>query len=247
MLITNGRAIIGQLAVLADPRAFWALATWPKFSVTSFKMVSSLIRQHILVNTVIDVGANVGQFAVAAAKLFPSAQVYSFEPLPECVAALERNVRSLGNVSVYPVALGEREGEDVFHVNSYTLSSSFLPLAEGHRSAFPTAVEVKVIRARVRTLDSVFEGRVLTPPVLLKLDVQGYEGTMLRGSVKTLGRVDYVVMEASLKPMYEGELLFTELLNLMDSHGFRFLRPVGCLTHPRTGEVLQVDGLFERK
>ena len=87
----------------------------------------------------------------------------------------------------------------------------------------------------------------LEPPVLLKLDVQGYEATTLRGGLETLKRLDYVILEASFKPMYEGEMLFMDIVHLMASYGFHFLRPVGWLSHPETDEFLQMDALFNRR
>jgi len=66
----------------------------------------------------------------------------------------------------------------------------------------------------------------------------------LRGGLKTLQRVDYVILEASFKPMYEGEMLFMNIVRLMEEYGFHFLRPVGWLSHPKTGEILQTDALF---
>ena len=113
---------------------------------------------------------------------------------------------------------------------------SVFPLQECHPT---TTVEAS-------TLDRIFESIDLAPPVLLKLDVQGYEAKVLLGGVKTLKRVDYVVLEASLRPMYNGEVLFLDLVRLMAGYGFRFLRPVGWLADRKTDEVLQMDALFER-
>lgn len=223
-----------------------AIIFWPKFSVTSFKMASDLVCQKVLPKTVIDVGANVGQFAVASAKLFPNVLVHAFEPNPDCVVALQKNVMSLGSVLVYHIALGEEEGEAAFHVNSHSHSSSILPLSRNHLEAFPDAREVNSIQVKVSTLDTIFSGMELSAPVLLKLDVQGYEAQALRGAVKTLERIDYVVLETSFKPMYEGEMLFMDIVRLMESYGFSFLRPVGWLNDPNTGEIVQMDALFQR-
>jgi len=208
-------------------------------------MLSALKRQTIKPNTIIDVGANVGQFAVASAKLFPDVSVHSFEPLPDCVIQLQKNVKRLNNIKVYPFALGDAEGEVEFHVNQHSHSSSILPLAESHRIAFPEAQEKETISVKVSTLDDVFSSIELKSPVLLKLDVQGYEAQTLRGGLKTLQRIDYVILEASFKPMYEGEMLFMDMVRLMEEYGFRFLRPVGWLSHPKNGEILQMDALFK--
>ena len=104
---------------------------------------------------------------------------------------------------IYPFALGDHEADDLpFHVNSYSQSSSALRLTEDHRTAFPNEKETAATTVEASTLDRIFELIDLAPPVLLKLDVQGYEAKVLLGGVKTLKRVDYVVLEASLRPMY---------------------------------------------
>ncbi|MHC4184137.1 MAG: FkbM family methyltransferase [Planctomycetota bacterium] len=196
--------------------------------------------------TVLDVGGNVGQFAIASAKLFKVIQVYSFEPVPELVESLRKNVARFGNVTVYPIALGDRAGEMTFHVNSHSHSSSALSLTQAHRDAFPDAQEIETISVRVSTLDKVFENIEFKCPVLLKLDVQGYEAKTLHGGIETLKRIDYVLLETSFRPMYEGESIFRDLLKIMESQDFRFARPVGWLTAPSNGEVIQMDALFVR-
>ena len=239
--------ILRYLGLLLEPGAIRAIATWPKFSITSFKMISALARQGISPRTVIDVGANAGQFAIASAMIFPNAEVHSFEPVPEVVARLKKNVGTLPKVKVYPFALGERQGQSIFHVNSYSHSSSILALGKSHIEAFPKAREARTISVELTTLDSVFDKVDLTPPVLLKLNVQGYEAQALAGGQQTLKQCDYVVLEASLRPMYESELPFTEILAMIAAMNFEFLRPVGWLTEPVTGEVLQLDALFRRR
>lgn len=224
----------------------YAALTWPKLSLTSFAMVSGLAKQGLLPKSVIDVGANVGQFAVAAAKIFPDVKVHSFEPNPACAQTLVKNVNSLSNVTVHQLALGDSEGEVSFHVNSHSHSSSILPLSTNHKRAFPHARELETIQVPLSTLDVVFEATTFESPVLLKLDVQGYEVQVMRGAREFLKRVDFVVLEASFKPMYDGELLFMETVKFMEEFGFVFRRPVGWLNDPGTGEVIQMDALFER-
>jgi hypothetical protein len=121
-----------------------------------------------------------------------------------------------------------------------------LPLADGHKEAFPRASVSATLKIPVSTLDGELGGQQLAAPVLIKIDVQGTEAAVLRGGAGTLAQTDYVVVETSFTPMYEGESLFRQIQDLMGGHGFEFRRPVGWLTHPRTGEVLQMDALFTR-
>jgi len=229
---------------LANPSAWYAFLSWSKFSFTSYRMVFSLKRQGIVPKAVIDVGANIGQFTVACANLFPGVTIHSFEPQPACVEGLKRNVRRFSGVRIYSAALGETPGDVGFHVNSHNHSSSILPLGERHRKAFPHALEIETITVPLSTLDREMESVSLERPVLLKLDVQGFEPQVLRGATETLKRVDYVLLEASFRPMYVGEKTFMDIARMMEDRGFGFLRPVGWLSDPHNEEVLQMDALF---
>jgi FkbM family methyltransferase len=211
-------------------------------------MVSDLALEGISPRTVIDVGANIGQFAVAAERVFgPRIALYCFEPVPQCAQRLREHLRRCPMAVVHELALAEHEGESNLNLNTHSHSSSLLPLADGHRQAFPTAREIGQIPVRLTTLDRTFADVRFEPPVMLKLDVQGSEARVLRGGEQTLRRVDYVVLEASFRPMYDGEPGFLELARLMEALGFNFNRPVGWLVSPKTGEVLQADMLFTRR
>ncbi|MBI5450833.1 MAG: FkbM family methyltransferase [Gammaproteobacteria bacterium] len=235
------------LRVLSDWRALHALLTWPKFSLTSYFMVRDLACQGIRPVTILDVGANVGQFAVAAARFYPQARIYSFEPVPDCIAALRSNTAQLANVTVIALALGEVEGQAAMHVNRHRHSSSLLPMTQQHLHAFPDAQEEGIESIRVSTLDEQTAALTLSHPCLLKLDVQGFERQVLAGGRQTLQQVDYIIVEASLKPLYQGEMLFMELIEFMRQFGFEFQRPLDWLKSPQTGEVLQMDALFVRQ
>jgi FkbM family methyltransferase len=243
--INRIRAILSLLENIGSGSIKAAL-TWPEFSITSFNTVLRLSKEGVLPRTVLDVGANVGQFAVASAKLFPNVQVHSFEPEPESVGKLQRNVSGLGNVTVYPLALGDREGEVEFHVYSENQQSSILPFSQVRHDAFPDVRETQTIKVRISTLDRVFSDTNLHPPVLLKLDVQGYEAQTISGSAETLKRVDYAILETSFEPTYEGQLTFMDIVRLMEEHQFRFDRPVNWLAVPESGEIMEMDALFVR-
>lgn len=237
--------LIPTLTILSDHKALIACLTWPKFSLTSYQMVRGLYQQGIRPQTVIDVGANVGQFAVACSRWFPSAEIFAFEPNPQCAARLTSNLRGVRKVSIFPVALGNEEGIAKFHVNAHTHSSSVLPLGERHCSAFPEATETETIEVKINRLDALLSESQMQGPVLLKLDVQGYEVEVLKGAQAVLRRVDYLVVEMSFEPMYEGEITFRDGMQLVEGYGFRFVRPVGFLRHPKTDEILQMDALFQ--
>jgi len=223
-----------------------ALLSWPLYSVTSYFMLMKLSKQKIEPNIIIDIGANKGQFSVSSSKIFPNACIYSYEPVPETFAKLQLSTKTLDNVVIKSFGLGEQKDQVIMNTNTHSHSSSMLHLANGHKQAFPDAKESAQVLVDVATLDDEFENIELNGTVLLKIDVQGYEAHVLKGAKKLLVDVDYVLLEVSFKPMYEGEALFDEIVELLSTFGFRFLRPIDWLESPNTGEVLQMDALFVR-
>ncbi len=234
------------IGMLFDPAAVRAMVSWPKFSFTSYQMVLGLKKQGLEFGTIIDVGANVGQFGIACSKLFNTATVYSFEPNPDVFKQLQKNATAISNLNVFDQALGDKPGSAEFFVNSHSHSSSLLELGEKHKQAFPDAQQSQSIVVDVSTLAAVSEKIQFDKPVLLKLDVQGYEFHVIEGARPVLDKIDFIIMELSYSPMYEGEKTYSEILEYMNDLGYRALRPVGFLKHPKTDEILQMDWLFKR-
>lgn len=223
------------------------MITWPVFSRTSYAMVTGLASQGVRPRTVLDAGANKGQFSVAARNLLQPERIHAFEPLPEVGDELARRCARYPEIVVHRMALGAAEGQAVLHVNAHSQSSSLLALQARHLAVFPDAREQSDVVVKVGRLDETLAGEPLAPPVLLKVDTQGYEADVLAGATGVLDRLDYVVLETSFTPLYEGERIFREVLSLMESLSFVFTRPVGSLRDPHTGEYLQMDALFRRQ
>jgi FkbM family methyltransferase len=234
------------LPYVFDRKTLRAILHWPQFSIASYSNAVSLLRSGIRPSTVIDVGANTGQFAIAAANLFRGAKIHAFEPLPNCVRKLRRQTVNYPDIEIHAVAIGHRRGKCDFFVNAYSQASSMLKLNNGKCAPFPNIEEINTIRIDMETLDSFFVDRRIQGPALLKIDVQGSEKLVLEGGRETLKRIDFVLLEASFIPMYLGEPLFPELVKFMEELKFDFVRPIGFMRNPRNGEILQADVLFGR-
>jgi FkbM family methyltransferase len=231
---------------LMEPGSWLAAVLWPRFSMTSYMMVKRLVRQGVRPRTVIDIGANTGQFAIATARLWAPQTLIVVEPLPQACDRLREMFGRQPGVEVHACAIGDVPGKAIFHVSQHIHCSSLLRQNDIHRQAFPEAAPGGEIQVEIRTIDEVVGGRDLPRPSLLKLDIQGYELRALSGAAETLRRIDLVLVEASMRPMYDGEAIFSALQDYLRVAGFVFERPVDFLADPRTGEILQMDCLFVR-
>jgi FkbM family methyltransferase len=128
------------------------------------------------VRTVLDVGANEGQFAREALKRFPEAHVYSFEPLPGAFAKLNSWAAGQDRVTPVNIALGDRDEALEIHMHSeHSPSSSLLRTTDLSTALYPFTAAQESVSVPVRRLDDWAASKSLQAPTLIKLDVQGYE------------------------------------------------------------------------
>src|SRR5689334_2900592 len=144
-------------------------------SVASTRILHNCRHYIPTLGTIIDVGANQGQFAAAASHFYPGAHIYSFEPLPEVFPVLQHNTRRLSNINTYNLALGDAIGTLVFHSNAYSHASSALHVSALQKNMIPKTANSRQIEIPVQRLDDLHNKLSFTSPVLLKMDVQGFE------------------------------------------------------------------------
>jgi FkbM family methyltransferase len=198
------------------------------------------------VGTVLDIGAHKGEFASAIAALLPKARIYSFEPLPDCIAALRRTMRRHQRFASFMVALGDRQEATSMWRSEFSESSSLLPMADLHKEVFPWTAGQTAVSVAVEKLDSFLPDLQLEPRVLLKIDVQGLEGKVLAGADQTLELVDYVLVEVSFKTLYEGQSTFQDVYKQLMARRFKFAGIMDQMDSPKDSTPLQADALFVR-
>lgn len=205
-----------------------------------------LLAQHG-VDVVLDVGANIGQYARSLLRMGYRGRIVSFEPLSSARRRLEANARGVPNWQIVPVALGDFDGRSTIHVAGNSQSSSLLEMLPRHVAAAPDSAYVSAEVVEVRRLDSLFSEYCRAGErCFLKLDVQGLEQAVLRGARESLARCLGVQLEMSLLPLYEGEATFTELLDQMADHGYSLMWLENGFVDPHSGRLLQLDGVFYR-
>lgn len=196
--------------------------------------------------TLFDIGAAVGEFSRAAHLAWPGIKIFAFEPIPSSFAHLQTNISSLAGCEAINVALGEKRGEVEFQKSTAIDSSSLLPMADLHRNAFPHSAQTQSIKVHLERLDDVAESLDFSDPLLIKIDVQGYENKVLEGGELTIRRAKGLIIETSFEPLYEGQALFPQIYDHLRNRGFTFRGVLDQIRHPADDRVLQVDAIFVR-
>ena len=197
------------------------------------------------VQTILDVGANAGQYGSRVRSFGYRGRIISFEPLREEFARLRQTAAAAPPWDCFQIALGADQARRAINVSSASDFSSFLERQRFLDELDPAASSSRSEIVDVRTLDGLLpqlglDGR----PVWLKCDTQGFELEVLRGARESLGSFIGVQLELSLRPLYVGQPEFHDLTAHMAGQGFVLSGLIPGLADPRTLELLEVDGLF---
>ena len=159
--------------------------------------------------TIIDIGANIGEFSYYADKKYLGrAKIFAFDPDPITEQCFEHNLVGI-NASFNLVALSNKLGEEDFYLKTESADSSL------HK---PNGVSIK-IKTKIVTLDSFFNNLELQQPVLLKMDTEGHEPEVLLGGTATLKHIDWVSIDAGLERY--GKSTSVEVARILIEQGFR--------------------------
>ncbi|MEM9494878.1 MAG: FkbM family methyltransferase [Pseudomonadota bacterium] len=154
-------------------------------------------------DTVVDIGANIGMFMLAArARIGDEGRVIAFEPNPLPRKKFERHVElnDLKNITLYPYALSDEAGEA-------TLNFPKINTGEGSLSELAyKKEETESINVLVKIGDDILAD---TTPRLVKIDVEGAELSVLRGLEKTIDRT---------RPLIVAEYIVEHLSRFGTSH-----------------------------
>ena len=198
--------------------------------------------------TVIDVGANVGQFAQDLINKGYIGKIISFEPLGAEHALLTQRAQQHPSWVVGArCAIGDTPGAAVIHRAGNSYSSSLLKIDEEHIRTAPLQATIGAEEITVRRLDQCPEvTRDTAGPLFLKLDTQGFELHCLRGASGIMPRISGMIIECSLVPLYDGSPLFAEVLDAVRALGFH-LHDLIPGYQADGGRMLQVDIIVMRQ
>ncbi len=202
------------------------------------------------VRLVLDVGANVGQFAESLFETGYEGRVVSFEALPEAHAELSRAAEKFGDrwIVAPRLALSDQAGEASFHVTATDTASSLFRPSDTLVSASPQGRHVETITVPTARLDDLIEDLdLMVPGLFMKLDVQGGEQMVLAGAPKVLEASTGLMTEFSLVSLYEDQPPSRDLLETIYAADFEIWDAFHGYRNPTTQRLNQVDLICFKK
>lgn len=201
------------------------------------------------IRSIIDVGANSGQFAKAIITFFPEAVIYCIEPLPDVYNELDCwAIKQNGKVKTFNFAIGDSQGisEIILHTD-HNYSSSLLRTTDYANAIYPQMKRQSPLTVNVTTLDSLVNNLSgpLVGEILIKLDVQGYEDRVIRGGMETFRKARACILEINLDRLYEYQANFQDLTNLLYGMGYHYVGNIDQ-TYAGDGHVIFIDSVFIR-
>jgi FkbM family methyltransferase len=220
------------------------------------RLLSALMRTGVLAGsehrsildrpwkTIVDIGANRGQFTLAALE-WSQARVVAFEPLQGPAKMFRRAVGIEPRVLLHVSAIGPDAESRLMHVSGRDDSSSLLGIGAEQSRLFPGTEEVAQEIVRVLPLEAFIDDSDIESPALLKLDVQGFEYEALLGCLSRLHAFQSVYCECSFIELYAGQKLAPDVISLLEDHGFH-VSGMHNPTYDDSHRCIQADFLFER-
>jgi FkbM family methyltransferase len=199
------------------------------------------------IDLVFDVGANIGQYAKLLRELGYSGRIVSFEPLSSAYSQLKAVSRKDPLWEIAPqTAIGNQEGEIIINIAGNSYSSSALPMLDAHLESAPESAYSGSETVKLSRLDTLAKDYIKseTKSIFLKIDVQGLEKQVLEGATAILPLVKGIKLELSLVPLYEGQVLFQEMIDIVEKLGYELYGIEPGFTAEKTGRMLQMDGIF---
>lgn len=207
-----------------------------------------LTYRHFKVDTLLDVGANSGQYAGLMRELGYKGNIHSFEPTSMAFNLLSNKSKKDKNWHVHQLAIGANTGEIEINISENSFSSSILEIEKLHVKSAPQSRYINKETVPIETIDNLFP--VITKgakAIYMKIDTQGYESEVLKGAENSLHKIQCIQLEMSLVKLYKNEWLFEETLDYLKKKYFEIYTIEPEFYDTNTGQLLQVDAILYNK
>ena len=196
------------------------------------------IKKYFEPNSILDIGANVGQFYNEIKNIFPNSYYYLIEGSESCEVVLKTL-----NVDYSICLLSDTEKE----VNFYIRKNE--PRCTGNsiyreNTSFYDDDQIIIEKKQTKTLSNLLNNQTFD---LIKIDVQGSEIDIINGGLDVIKKAKGILMEISLVEYNQNAPTKEFVYDYMDKLGFTPIEHIGNINHPLTYELIQQDILFLNK
>lgn len=203
------------------------------FKKKLYRELSVLKNMGIKINVVYDVGARYGRWSRGVSKIFPDAKFYLFEASDKCKSTL------LAQSFPFFIETLSSKVKDVTFYEKNTPGDSYL---KDKSIIYKNSTG---ITKKTSTITSLIEQKKIPVPDFMKIDTQGSEIDILKGSGKYLKKVKLLYLECPVININRGAPDISEYLRFTKKAGFIPLDI--CEKHIHNNVLLQVDILFINK
>ena len=173
------------------------------------------------IDTVLDVGANEGQFAGQVRALGFAGTIHSFEPVRQTFGLLQQKASGDAGWQCHHMALGREPGRLTMNLSEFSSFNSMLAPNDFGAGRFHDQKVVGQEEVEVSTLDAFVAEQVPAGArIFLKMDTQGFDLEVFAGGERSLDGVHVLLSELSLMPIYTGMPRYTEALAAYEARGF---------------------------
>lgn len=203
------------------------------------------ILQQCEINCVLDVGANIGQYATNLRRIGYTGYICSFEPVEEAYSKMRSGFHQDAKWVGFNFALGSENTQGMIHVAlESTVMSSFLSPRDSGWKLRDSDVDV-------RRLDAIYDDviaatKLKRPRVFLKMDTQGYDLEVFTGAENVMGQILGLHSEVSVRPLYEGMPHYLDSLRTFEQAGFVLQGMTEVARHPPNNDLVEVNCLMMR-
>jgi FkbM family methyltransferase len=216
---------------------------WPE------RMFLKRLLSRLQVDCVLDVGANLGQYAAELRMIGFRGLVISFEPTPSLHAQIAKWSKSHPKWVTMDVALGKESGTVPFNIMEVSALNSFHQPSTAETDSFaPVNSVVETVEVRVEALNELLprlQDQYGFKRPFLKMDTQGHDIDVFDGASAVLDRLVGLQSEVSVKRIYEDTLHWTDAIAHYEKGGFDL---AGLYkVNPGNAELVELDCFMVRR
>lgn len=208
--------------------------------------ILSQVLDPISIKTIVDAGASIGKTSEKFSQIFPDAIVHAIEPYPPFYESLLKLASTNENIRIHNFALSDFDGTEYLKVNQCEGTNSLLHTNRKSEKIFDDLLKTKdELLVNTKKIDSFVQSQDLKKIDILKLDLQGYELTAIKGALQTLNKnqIGVILCEIIFADLYQNQNSPIQLLQcLVENHSFKIFN--FYQHHHHHGQLVQVEAIL---